>query len=99
MLFPPITPALAVPLTLRLPRQLCLRRGATIGQDRLASTPSGMANASHRTELPRLRLLCLHSFRTSAAIFQDQVLLIVQYDRVIMSCCRLITCITFSSCI
>ncbi len=33
-----------------------------------------MAEASQRSGLPRLRLLCLHSFRTSAAIFQDQVL-------------------------
>jgi len=33
-----------------------------------------MAEASQRSALPRLRLLCLHSFRTSAAIFQDQVL-------------------------
>ena len=60
------------PLTLRIPQQLCLPRGA--GTDRQPSVAAGMAEASQRSGLPRLRLLCLHSFRTSAAIFQDQVL-------------------------
>ena len=73
MLRPSFSPTLDSASTFRLPnRQLCSRRRAGIQTRHFVS--ACMAEASPRSALPRLRLLCLHSFRTSAAIFQDQVL-------------------------
>ena len=71
---------LCCPLTVRLTRPARGRVSASSGQTRICS--ASMAEAVQElAPRPRLRLLCLHSFRTSAAIFKEQV-----QAHVVMSC-------------